>query len=125
MAIAENLRGTFKVHVAYAVAQGTRIPPPMGKPHAIPHLRGVDARRLAQAVAQSGSIRLTVGAGKETLELPKPAAPLIAMIDGRTPLARVRARAGLDPIAFATLWGPVERGLCGFGQMHYSTLLAG
>lgn len=54
MALAENLRGTFKTHVVYAVPKGKRIPPPMGKPAAIPHLRGIDPRRLAQAVAQKG-----------------------------------------------------------------------
>ncbi len=125
MALAENLRGTFKVHVAYAARQGEVQKPPFGKPQAIPHLRGVDGRRLAQAVAQKGGIRITAGGDKVTLDLPKAAAPMIAMIDGRTPLSAIRNRAGLDAIAFGMRWGPVERVLCGYGQMHYSTLLAG
>ncbi|MDJ0628938.1 MAG: class I SAM-dependent methyltransferase [Rhodobacter sp.] len=125
MALAENLRGTIKLHIAYAVPAGARIAPPMGKPQAIPHLKGADPRRLAQAVQQKGAITVTVGGTKETLKLPRAAAGLIALIDGRTDLAAIRTRAGMDPIAFASLWGPVERALCGFGQMHYSAFLKG
>ena len=76
-------------------------------------------------MAQTGAVRMNVGEDKVTLALPKRAAPLIAAIDGRTDLAAIRGRAGLDPIAFAAAWGPVERALCGYGQMHYSTLLKG
>ncbi len=123
MALAENLRGTMKVHVAYATLKNAVQKPPLGKPNAIPHLRGVDGRRLGQAVAQKGGIRITAGGEKFMLNIPKSAAPLIAMIDGRTPLGAIQQRAGLDAIAFATRWGPVERALCGYGQMHYSRLL--
>ena len=123
MALAENLRGTFKVHVAYATTKDAVQKPPLGKPNAIPHLRGIDGRKLAQAVAQKGSIRITAGGEKTVLTIPTAAAPLIAMIDGRKPLGAIQQRAGLDAIAFATRWGPVERALCGYGQMHYSRLL--
>lgn len=125
MALAENLRGTFKTHIAYVVPKGARIAPPLGKPAAIPHLRGVAPARLAQAVAQKGGVRLTAGGGKITLTLPKSAAALIAGIDGRRDLAAIRKGAGLDPIAFGSVWGSVEKALTGFGQMHYSSLLAG
>ena len=119
MALAENLRGTFKTHVIYAVPQCARIAPPMGKPDAVPHLR-IPPRGLAQAVAQKGAVRLTAGGARITLSLPKSAARLIAMADGKTSLATIRARAGLDAIGFAAAWRPVERALCGYGQMHYS-----
>lgn len=66
---------------------------------------------------------MTVGAEKIGMTLPKAAAPLIAGITGTVPLSDIRGRAGLDPIAFAALWGQVERELCGYGQMQYSTLL--
>lgn len=125
MALAENLRGTFKTHIVYAVPRGRRIAPPLGKPAAIPHLRGVEPARLAQAVAQKGSLRLNVGGGKITLRLPKSAARLIAGIDGRRDLAAIRQGAGLDTIAFAATWARVETALTGYGQLHYSTLLAG
>ncbi len=124
MAVAENLRGTLKTHIFYAVPKGARKKPPLGKPSAIPHLR-VDPRRLGQAVAQQGQVRLTVGAEKVTLPLPKKAGPLLAAADGRTSLGVLAQRARLDPIGFAALWKPVETALCGYGQMHYSTLLAG
>lgn len=125
MALAENLRGTFKVHVAYATTKDAAQKPPLGKPNAIPHLRAIDGRRLAQAVAQKGGIRITAGGEKTVLTIPTAAAPLIAMIDGRTPLSAIRERTGLDAIAFGMRWGPVEKALCGYGQMHYSQLLAG
>ena len=124
MQLAENLRGTLKVHVAYACAPADLRKPPLGQPQAIPHLRGVGARALAQAVAQKGSIRITAGGEKITLNLPKSGANLIAQIDGRSDLATIRSRAGLDPISFNATWGPIERALCGYGQMHYSRLLA-
>ena len=123
MAIAENLRGTFKTHIAYAVPKGARIAPPLGKPNAIPHLRAIDPRRLAQAVAQKGGLRLTVGGSKVTLAIPKAAAPLIARIDGRRDVAAIRALCRLDPIAFNTVWEAAERALTGYGQLHYSTVL--
>ena len=123
MAVAENLRGTFKTHIVYAVPKGARILPPMGKPSAIPHLRGIDPRRLAQAVAQKGALRLTVGGSKVTLSIPKAAAPMIAAINGKRDLAAIRALSRLDPIAFNMVWGPAEKALTGYGQLHYSTLL--
>ena len=123
MAVAERLRGTIKTHIVYAVAKGAMPKPPMGKPDAVPHLKAVDPRKLAQAVARDGAVTVTAGGVKETVRLPKAAARLIALVDGRRDLAAIRAWAGLDPVAFAAGWGPVERTFCGFGQMHYSTFL--
>ncbi len=124
MQLAEDLRGTFKTHIVYAVAKGGRIRPPLGKPAAIPHFRGVDPRRLAQAVAQRGRVKLTSGGEEIRLEIPKQAAPLIAGVDGRRSLSALARGAGLDPFAFAALWGRVEAGFCPYGHLHYSTLLA-
>ncbi len=122
--LAENLRGSFKTHVAYAVPHGARRAPPLGKPGAIPHLRGIDPRRLAASVAKTGRLRLTAGGAPLEITLPRGAAPLIAGIDGRRPLSALARAARLDPIAFAALWRPVESALCGYGHMHYSTLAA-
>jgi len=124
MALAENLRGTLKTHVAYAVPQGARVAPPLGRPEAVPHLRA-DPAKLAQVVAKKGEIALTRDGQRQVLALPKGAAPLIAGVDGRRSLADLCARAGLDRIAFAGLWGPVERALAPWGQLHYSRLLRG
>ncbi len=125
MGLAEALRGTMKTHVVYAVPRGGVVAPPLGKPQAVPHLKGVDPRRLGQAVAQKGRVRITLGGEATELALPKAAAPLIAGIDGRRDLAAIGAAARLDPIAFATRWRPVERALAGYGLLHYSTLLKG
>ena len=125
MALAENLRGTLRTHIAYAVPHGARMPPPTGKPQAIPHLKDVDPRRLAQSLANKGYVRVTVGGDKVTVKLPKSAASLIAAIDGRRDLAAIQGGAGLDAIAFAAAWTPVEKALCRYGLLHYSTLLRG
>ena len=123
MGLAENLRGTFKTHIAYAKRPDDIAKPPLGRPDAIPHLKGIDPRRLAQAIAQKGEIRITAGGEKTRIKLPKAAANLIAAIDGRRDLAAMRSLAKLDPFAFANLWGPVEAALCGYGQLHYSSVL--
>ena len=123
MALAENLRGTFKSHVAYAVPRGAVLKPPLGRPAAVPHLRGIEPRRLAQAVARAGAVQIAVAGHKQRIGLPSRAAPLIAAVNGRAPLSALAGRARLDPIAFAALWGRVEAALCGYGQMHYSRLL--
>ncbi|WP_425050533.1 class I SAM-dependent methyltransferase [Psychromarinibacter sp. S121] len=125
MQIAEDLRGTFKTHVVYAVKQGARVAPPMGKAFAVPHIRGADPRRIARAVAQDGQLRVTAGGEKHALRINRQAAPLIAAVDGRRPLSVIAQGCRLDPIRFAGLWGPVEKALSGFGQLHYSTLLSG
>ena len=125
MQLAEDLRGTFKTHVVYAVKQGSRMAPPRGKPSAIPHIRGADPRQIARAVARDGALRITAGGEKHTLRIDRKAAPLIAAVDGRRALSTIAQACRLDPIRFAGLWGPVETGLGGFGQLHYSTLLSG
>jgi len=124
MQVAEDLRGTFKTHIVYAVPQGARIAPPLGKPAAIPHIRGVDVRRLAQQVAAKGRVRLTSGGTTSDAAIPKQAAQLIAGVDGRRPLAALAQGARMDPIAFAGAWSRVEAALEPFGHLHYSTVLA-
>jgi hypothetical protein len=76
-------------------------------------------------VARKGAIRVALGGEKTTVKLPKASARLIAGIDGRRDLAAIAAGAGLDPIAFGTAWGPVERALTSYGLLHYSSLFKG
>ncbi|WP_432639608.1 hypothetical protein [Albidovulum sp.] len=52
------------------------------------------------------------------------AAPLLAGIDGRKPLAALTSAARLDPFAFNALWRPAERRLVEAGILLYSRLLA-
>ncbi|MEL7117738.1 MAG: class I SAM-dependent methyltransferase, partial [Pseudomonadota bacterium] len=79
---------------------------------------------LAQAVQKNGEIRVTSGGEKHRIPLAKAAAPLIARIDGRTPLAVLRHSSGLDEFAYRADWSPVERALTQRGLLHYSKLLA-
>ncbi len=124
MAVAEKLRGTIKVHVGYAVAADAARGPASGfSPARIPHLKGVEAKALAQAVANGKSPTLNFGTVTATLTLPSQAAPLIAGINGRRNLGEIAKLAKMDPIATSTLWAKVERELCDWGLLLYSTFL--
>lgn len=124
MAVAEKLRGTIKTHVGYAVPKGEGRAPASGKNRAlIPHLKGVQPRALAQAVAQGQSPKLSFAGVEATLDLPKSAAPLIAAIDGRRSLSQIAALTKTDPIGMGTAWARIERDLTGWGMLLYSGIL--
>ena len=120
MQLAENLRGTLKTHVIYAVQQGARIKPPLGQPTARPRLRGVDPVKLARSVAQGGVLKLSTGAQKQRVDVPKSAANAVELIDGRRTLGDIRQQLGWDQFAFNAAWGPVERALTNYGLLHYT-----
>jgi len=122
MGIAEKLRGTIKTHVAYAVKAG-RAQAALARPAdltLVPHLKGVAGPQLARAVAAKGELRVTLGAEKLAEPVPKSTAPLIARIDGRSPLSAIATAAGLDPLAFQVQWGQVDRALTPWGLMLYA-----
>ena len=123
MQIAEDLRGTFKTHVVYAKRKGEAIKPPLGKPDAIPCLRGINPGKLANAIAAKGSLSLASGGQKRKVAVPRAAAPLVARVDGRADLAALRQGANLDQFAFNAAWGAVERALTVHGLLHYSGVL--
>ena len=124
MALAEKLDGTIKTHVIYAVPKGRVMPVPGKDMSSVPHLKGVSGADLAREVARKGEITLSRGAGKTRLPLSRDAAPLLAAIDGRKPLAALAQAARLDPFAFNALWRPAERVLVASGILLYSRLLA-
>lgn len=124
MAMAERLVGTIRVHTGYACAAEETRGPATGKDRArIPHLKGVQAQALAQAVAQGQKVTVGAEGLSEALELPKAAAPLIAAIDGRRSLAEIAARAKADPISFGATWAKVETRLAPWGMLLYSSVL--
>jgi len=124
MAIAEKLRGTIKTHVGYAVPQGAEQGMARGNNRAlIPHLKGVDARQLAQAVAQGQTPKLSFAGVEARLNLPKQAAPLIGLINGRRSLSDIARDARVDPIGMGAIWGRVEADLVGWGMLLYSGIL--
>ncbi len=122
-AVAEKLRGTIRMHIAYAVPADDQRKPARGtNRNLVPHLRGVTAPALAQAVAQGKPIPIRMKEAQTVLRLAKDAAPLLAAIDGRRSLAQIAAATRLDPLAFGALWGRVERDLVDWGLMLYSAL---
>lgn len=124
MAIAEKLRGTLRLHVAYVIPQEAALSAPKPTTHAlIPHLKGVQPAALARAVAQGRDIPVSVEGVKTQIRLPKATAPLLAGIDGRRSLNDLARGAGLDPLAFGAIWGPVSRELADWGLLLYSNLL--
>lgn len=121
MAVAEKLRGTLKMHIVYAVPKDDLRKPARGSNRAlVPHLRGVQPRALAQAVAQGKAIPVRLKEAQATLQLPRAAAPLLAGIDGRRSLSQIAGAAGLDPLAFGAIWAKTERDLVDWGLLLYS-----
>ncbi|MBC7131842.1 MAG: class I SAM-dependent methyltransferase [Roseovarius sp.] len=124
MAVAERLRGTIKTHVGYAVRATEARGPATGTNRAlVPHLKGVRAGELARAVAAGQGPMLGFGGISARLVLPRAAARLIALVDGRRSLAEIAALAGTDPIAMGALWAKIERALGDHGLLLYSSIL--
>ncbi|MCQ0093894.1 bifunctional 2-polyprenyl-6-hydroxyphenol methylase/3-demethylubiquinol 3-O-methyltransferase UbiG [Roseovarius sp. M141] len=124
MAVAEQLRGTIKTHVAYAVPKGASRGLADGRSQAlVPHLKGVQAAPLAQAIARGQKPKLNSGGIDAVLSLPKDAAPLIAAIDGRRNLTGIAQTARMDPIRMGTLWPKVHRELGDWGLLLYAAAL--
>jgi hypothetical protein len=114
----------MKTHTGYAVKAGARetLCNP-ADPALVPHLRAGSGPAVARQVAAKGALRLTVGVEKTVLPVPKSAAPLLALVDGRRSLGEIAALAGLDVFGFNAAWGSVHRGLTGQGLLLYSRLL--
>ncbi|MHA6346127.1 class I SAM-dependent methyltransferase [Roseivivax sp. CAU 1761] len=126
MALAEQLNGTIKTHIAYLVADGTEPAPATGRDRAqVPHLRGADPKALARAVAAGRALPLSAGGLRREIRLPRAAAPLIAGATGRASLAEIAAAAGCDPLGFGALWAQVEEAFAPWGMLVYSGLLRG
>ncbi len=119
-AVAEQLSGTMKTHIAYAVPSA-RADKAMARPtqaEARPHLAGVDPRALAQQIASRGRVSVTIDTFALNLEIPRSAAPLIAKANGQRTLGEIAA--GQDWMAFSQVWAPVHRALSGVNLLHYS-----
>lgn len=121
MAAAEKLRGTLKVHVAYVVPKD-RDHAPNRSMDRVPHL-GAPPAKLAQVVAAGKPVPVKIDGTTETLALPKGAAPLIALVDGRRTLGEIAAKAGANPMTFGALWSNIDGAFGPWGLLHYSGLL--
>ncbi len=124
MAVAEQLNGTIKTHVGYAVAADQARSPATGRNRAlIPHLKGVEPRALAQAVAQGQQPKMSFATTTARLALPKQAAPLIAAINGQRSLSEIARHTGTDPIGMGALWSRIEQATAPWGLLLYSSIL--
>lgn len=124
MAVAEKLRGTIKTHVGYAVPKATKTGHARGTNRAlVPHIKGVDARRLAQAVAQGQNPKLNFAGVEAALVLPKQSAVLLGAVNGRRSLSDIATMTGTDPINMGALWSKIEDQLGGWGMLLYSSIL--
>lgn len=124
MELAEKLRGTIRLHVAYAAPAATadgRLAKPT--PQSVPHLKGVKPAQLSQAIAKKGILPITVAGEKLELPVSAAAAGLVRHINGRANLAEIARAERLDPIAFSALWNGVSETMCTYGLMFYSSLL--
>lgn len=118
--VAEQLSGTMKTHIVYAVPLA-RAATAMARPTragARPHLSGVAPDALARQVANKGRISATIDTTGFTFEIPRAAAPLIGAINGRRTLGEIAG--AVDWLAFSQTWSPVHRALTGLNLLHYS-----
>ncbi len=124
MAIAEQLRGSIRTHVAYAVSKGEERRAADGRNSSlVPHLIGADPAALARVVAAGKPLQVTLGQEKQKLTLPKQAATVLAGINGRRTLGEIGQAAKLDPIGFGVLWQQATAPLTARGMLLYSSLL--
>jgi SAM-dependent methyltransferase len=124
MEIAEKLRGTIKTHVLYAAPKGKaegRVAQPL--PAAIPHFKGGNAAKVAQAVAKKGVLPLALEGEKAEVPVSGAVVGLLRHVDGRRSLAEIAAAERLDQLGFAALWNGFSRDLANYGLLYYSTLL--
>lgn len=122
MAIAEKLNGTIRTHTGYATDTPRAVA--SGKNRAlVPHIKGLQAGQLAQAVAQGKAPTLDTDGIKGTLALPKQAAPCLAAVNGHRNLQEIASGTGMDPITFGGIWAQVEKALLPWGMLVYSSVL--
>lgn len=122
MALAEKLDGTIKLHIVYA---GRAETPgiALGQGADIPHLKGVSAKALAEKVAKTGEIGVTLNGARHKVAIPKGAGRLIAGVNGQRSLTEIQSALRLDDLAWRALWRPTERALTQYGLLLYSHLL--
>jgi len=122
-ALAELLTGAMKAHVCYAVQANNPVTPPDPRdPHAVPHLRGLDAKAFA-AMAETGT-RISGSFAGMTLKWPLPplAPQIVARIDGRRTLADIHGgmMVAAEPVtwdAFAEQFAALATTLTGIGKL--------
>lgn len=118
MQLAEDLRGTFKTHVAYARHKGQLVAPPIGQADAIPHLRDLDAKALATHLTKGNGLTVDTAGEAFHFDIPAQAAALVEKANGTRTVAEIA-----PSMEARDVWSKVETALCSAGMMHYSALL--
>ena len=125
MALAENLRGSIKTHIFYAVKAGQndgRIAQPSDM-KAIPHLKGVSPSAVAQHVAKKGKLRIALENEAVNVVVSKTLSTLIGRIDGHKNLGEIAAVSGLSGFEFQVMWTELHQSLAPWGLLLYSGIL--
>ena len=93
-ALAEELSGALKTHVFYAVRHDDvrRGAPEAMTPELVPALRDMDSKRMVAGLSQSPRLMATLGGVERTFQVPRGAADMIALIDGRRTLRQIHGR---------------------------------
>ncbi len=117
-ALAERLAGGIKVHVFYACKGPSRMAKP--NPSARPRLRGVTAAQLGAEAAAGRAIIARLDGAAHRLTLPKSAAPILRLLDGRRRLGEIAQALRIDWLAFASAFAPIDRRLTGLGMLLYA-----
>ena len=119
-ALAERLAGGIKAHVFYAVKGPVKAAAPA--PHLRPRLRGATAAQMAANAGKPFTWRRDGVAHR--LTLPREAAALVRLLDGRRRLGEVAQALRLDWLAFAAQFAPIHRTFSGHGLLLYSERFA-
>lgn len=125
-ALAERLSGNLKAHVFYA-RPGAQSPanPAVPAPGAVPQLINVPPAKLAESIWQTGMIKAEQDGLGFQRQLPKEAAGILQLVDGKRSLAQIRATLGWDKQTFDTVFGHLYQPLNNFNLMRFSTLKRG
>ena len=90
-ALAEELAGSQKTHVCYAVAADNPLPPAEPtRPEQVPVLREQQAERFAAALARVGVLKADLDGQPVSLKLPEGGGEILRLIDGRRSLETIR-----------------------------------
>jgi SAM-dependent methyltransferase len=123
-ALAEELAGSLKTHVFYAVRTDNRLggAPDPAQPSAVPVLRRVEREALAASLARRPQITAEVAGRRLSLALPEGAAGLVRLIDGRRDLQTLhrllrKQQPDLDWLGFRRLFDAAYRVLNGLDLM--------
>ncbi len=123
MTTAEELRGTIKTHVGYARASGAAAPQWPAMADRVPHISGIAAEALAQAVKAQKLPPLRIGAERITLTIPANAAPLLGGVDGTRSVGDIIGQTKMAQREALRIWGKVDAALSPWGLLHYSRFL--